>query len=497
MIASVRSTQAASAACGTALASATRLHHQVLRRIMGCDRTTQPGAQERGPIPPPGGLRYSAHMVTRRELLLGTAGGWLVERVWAGEAADSAPDTLTALTGKKPLIRRSFRPPNFETPLAELAAPFTRNDAFFVRYHLAVIPQVDPAAWRLQIAGASAQQPAHLVPEGAEERLRACQRGRGQSVRRQPAWALHAASARGAMGQRCDGQRTVARRAVARCVAAGRRGARRTRSRVRRCRYPGPARDAGFPEEPAIERALDDNTLIALEMNGQPLPHWNGAPARLIVPGWVATYWVKHLTSIRIEPQAFDGFWMKTAYRVPTGAFPGSRFTSQENADTTPVTELMVNSLITSHVSGARLPRGERVELAGKAWDSGAGIEGVEVSADHGQSWREATLQRDLGRFAWREFRFPLDTAKAGPLEMSVRARSRGGAKQPDKLTPQPFRLPRQHRADREPGGRMKGCSQARGCAADFAGAGRLPARCCGERALRSRFSSRTLPGAT
>ena len=187
-----------------------------------------------------------------------------------------------------------------------------------------------------------------------------------------------------------------------------------------------------------VERALDENTLIAFEMNGQPLPHWNGAPARLIVPGWVGTYWVKHLTEIRIEPQAFDGFWMKSAYRVPTGAFPGSRFSSQENAETTPVTELMVNSLITSHVSGAHLRRGERGELAGKAWDSGAGIEAVEVSADRGQSWRDATLQRDLGRFAWREFRFALDTSKAGPLEMAVRARSRSGAKQPDKLTPNP-----------------------------------------------------------
>ena len=102
-------------------------------------------------------------MVTRRELLLGTAGGWLVEQVWAGEAAGSASaDTLTALVGKKPLIRRALRPPNFETPLADLAAPLTRTDAFFVRYHLAVIPRVDAAAWRLQIAGASAQRPLTL-----------------------------------------------------------------------------------------------------------------------------------------------------------------------------------------------------------------------------------------------------------------------------------------------------------------------------------------------
>jgi len=377
-------------------------------------------------------------MVTRRELLLGTAGGWLVEQVWAGEAAGTAPDTLTALTGKKPLIRRSFRPPNFETPLAELAAPFTRNDAFFVRYHLAVIPQVDPAAWRLQIAGASAQHPFTLS-------LKELRSGFGHvSV---AAVNQCAGNRRGLFTPRVPGVQW-GNGAMGNALWRGVR----LRDVLQRAGVAPGALEVVFdgadtPVLPAtpdflkslpIERALDENTLIALEMNGQPLPHWNGAPARLIVPGWVATYWVKHLTSIRIEPQAFDGFWMKTAYRVPTGAFPGSRFTSQENAESTPVTELMVNSLITSHVSGARLPRGEPVELAGKAWDSGAGIEGVEVSADHGQSWREATLQRDLGRFAWREFRFPLDTSKAGPLEMSVRARSRGGAKQPDKLTPNP-----------------------------------------------------------
>jgi DMSO/TMAO reductase YedYZ molybdopterin-dependent catalytic subunit len=377
-------------------------------------------------------------MVTRRELLLGTAGGWLVEQVWAGEAAGTAPDTLTALTGKKPLIRRSFRPPNFETPLAELAAPFTRNDAFFVRYHLAVIPQVDPAAWRLQIAGASAQHPLTLS-------LKELRSGFGHvSV---AAVNQCAGNRRGLFTPRVPGVQW-GNGAMGNALWRGVR----LRDVLQRAGVAPGALEVVFdgadtPVLPAtpdflkslpIERALDENTLIALEMNGQPLPHWNGAPARLIVPGWVATYWVKHLTSIRIEPQAFDGFWMKTAYRVPTGAFPGSRFTSQENAESTPVTELMVNSLITSHVSGARLPRGEPVELAGKAWDSGAGIEGVEVSADHGQSWREATLQRDLGRFAWREFRFPLDTSKAGPLEMSVRARSRGGAKQPDKLTPNP-----------------------------------------------------------
>ena len=187
-----------------------------------------------------------------------------------------------------------------------------------------------------------------------------------------------------------------------------------------------------------IERALDENTLIAFEMNGHPLPHWNGAPARLVVPGWTATYWVKHLTEIRIEPVPFDGFWMKSAYRIPTGAFPGARFASQETAETTPITEILINSLVTSHTSGGQVARGRSTQLAGWAWDGGSGISAVEVSADAGQTWRLAKLGDDLGRFAWRGFSLNLDTSRRGRIQLAVRATSRAGGSQPVKLTPNP-----------------------------------------------------------
>jgi DMSO/TMAO reductase YedYZ molybdopterin-dependent catalytic subunit len=168
------------------------------------------------------------------------------------------------------------------------------------------------------------------------------------------------------------------------------------------------------------------------------LPHWNGAPARLVVPGWTATYWVKHLTDVRIVSAPFDGYWVKAAYRVPTNAFPGARFRSQERADTTPITEILVNSLVTSHESGAKLARGSHAALLGWAWDNGAGIAKVEVSQDGGQTWQEARLERDLGRFAWRGFSWKLDTSKAGSLPLAVRATSRSGAQQAEKLTPNP-----------------------------------------------------------
>jgi hypothetical protein len=89
-------------------------------------------------------------------------------------------------------------------------------------------------------------------------------------------------------------------------------------------------------------------------------------------------------------------------------------------------------------VSGERLRRGAAAALAGKAWDNGAGIEGVEVSTDGRVSWRDAALGKDLGRYAWREFRMPLDTSSVGAVDVAVRARSRNGTRQPDTLTVNP-----------------------------------------------------------
>jgi hypothetical protein len=193
-----------------------------------------------------------------------------------------------------------------------------------------------------------------------------------------------------------------------------------------------------FVKSLPVDRALDENTLIAFEMNGAPLPHWNGAPARLVVAGWTATYWVKHLTEIRIEPNAFDGFWMKTAYRIPTSVFPGARFASQETRESTPITEILVNSLVTSHESGARLPHKKPASIEGWAWDGGTGIAAVEISRDGGMSWRPAALGEDYGRFAWRGFREPLDTSRRGRIDLLLRATARSGNRQPSQLTPNP-----------------------------------------------------------
>jgi DMSO/TMAO reductase YedYZ molybdopterin-dependent catalytic subunit len=378
-------------------------------------------------------------MVTRRRVVAGSIGGLLLSNLTGSQVfAAAAEEPLLALPGKRPLIKRTFRPPNYETPLADLRPQITANDAFFVRYHLASIPEIDPRTWRLRIGGASAKRTLEL---SLDELKRDFERVRFAAINQ------CSGNRRGLFAPRAGGvQWTYG------AMGNALWGGVRLRDVLNRVGVKGDALEvvfdggdgAALPGTPdfvkslPMDRALDAHTLIAFEMNGEPLPHWNGAPARLVVAGWTATYWVKHLTSINVEPKAFDGFWMKSAYRIPTGAFPGARFASQENAQTTPITEILINSLVTSHVNGDRLERGRPAELAGWAWDGGTGISAVEISLDEGRSWRAATLGEASSSYAWRAFRMPLDTAKPGSLQIAVRATGRNGARQPEKLTPNP-----------------------------------------------------------
>ena len=109
-------------------------------------------------------------MKTRRDFLKISAGGLLLAggARWvdvASAANDSLPSgtlesaQMGSLPGKLPLIKKSFRPPNFETPVAYFNEAFTANNAFFVRYHLAAIPEVDVTQWKLAIAGESGTLP--------------------------------------------------------------------------------------------------------------------------------------------------------------------------------------------------------------------------------------------------------------------------------------------------------------------------------------------------
>ena len=129
---------------------------------------------------------------------------------------------------------------------------------------------------------------------------------------------------------------------------------------------------------------------------------------------------------------------MNPAYRIPLGKFPiVARFTSQETAANTPITEMVVNSLITSHADGAAVQGGLGITVGGIAWDGGYGIRSVEVSIDGGKTWQAATLGEDLGRFAFRTWSFPL-TAEGQGARVMARASNAIGQTQTSALIHNP-----------------------------------------------------------
>jgi len=384
-------------------------------------------------------------MITRRHLL-GTAaastafaltGKRFAEAASAGltpgvPAGLSTVATMEALPGKKPLIKLSYRPPNYESPLEVFRTPITPNDEFFVRYHLADIPEVDAKTYKIKVGGDGANSPIELTLDDlkrlpvfevvAVNQCSGNRRGLSNPHVVGVEWGY------GAMGcARWKGARLK--------DVLEKAGLKKEAIEVAFDGADGPAVDKtpDFIKSIPVWKALEESTLIAYEMNGQPLPHWNGFPARIVVPGWTGTYWMKHVVTINALTKPQGGFWMIPAYRVPVGKFPlRDRFVSQENATSTPITEMVVNSLITSHRDGANVRAG-KITVSGMAWDGGYGISSVQVSADGGKTWSAAKLGQDLGRFAFRPWSFDL-IAKKGKNTVMVNAINKLGQSQTSEL---------------------------------------------------------------
>jgi len=385
-------------------------------------------------------------MVDRRHFIKKTASGLaalggltLLQRSGLAAATGSEQATIPdTLPGKEALIKQTYRPPNYETPIDYFDAPFTPNNRFFVRYHNAVIPEIKTGEWRLRIGGDAIRTPLELSLKQLRKDFEQVEiaalclcSGNRRGAFEPPVPGLQWGS--GAMGN------ALWRGVRLKDVLAG-AGIDKSALEVSLA-----GADSGvlpttpnFVKSLPLAKALNENTLIAFEMNGEPLPHWNGFPARLIIPGWTATYWIKHLTALNVISEPFDGFWMKTAYRIPKDRFPGGQFGSQETETTMPITDIAVNSLITNLEDGQTLPNAKAIEIKGVAWDGGNGIAKVEISTDGGGNWQQAALKQDYGRFSWRQWHSVFEPKRPGQYRIMARATSHSGATQPLEPIPNP-----------------------------------------------------------
>ncbi len=179
-----------------------------------------------------------------------------------------------------------------------------------------------------------------------------------------------------------------------------------------------------------MRKAMDEATLVAWAMNGQPLPWIHGYPLRLVVPGWVGSASTKWLHTLTVLDAPFKGTYMDSSYRVPrTPVEPGQKMPP----DAVSTEGWPIKSLITYPAPNARVRQGEALTVRGRAWVGEGAVERVEISSDEGKSWQRAQLapHSPLHPYAWRTFVYEYKPQRPGYVTFLARAWDDRGNAQP------------------------------------------------------------------
>lgn len=159
-----------------------------------------------------------------------------------------------------------------------------------------------------------------------------------------------------------------------------------------------------FARSLSLEDAMNENNMLAFEMNGEPLPHFHGRPLRLIVPGWYGVANVKWLAQIHIQDTRFMGRFMGRDYVTLKREEVGGQERWVENS----VTRMNLKSVV------ARLTKtGSSHTITGFVLNDGTPIESVEVKIDNGP-WQRATIDPAASQFTWKLFQFEWQNAMPG-----------------------------------------------------------------------------------
>lgn len=170
-----------------------------------------------------------------------------------------------------------------------------------------------------------------------------------------------------------------------------------------------------------IEKAMS-STILACEMNGEPLPLRHGYPLRALALGWTGANCVKWLTQITVLDRPYEGFFMDKVYRVFQKG--------QEPATGEVVTSLKLKSIITQPTPGATLKAGT-VLILGTAYGGEKKVEKVEISLDGGGTWRAAEFMGPNEHYAWRQWQMLWEASAPGEYTIMARATDTEGNKQP------------------------------------------------------------------
>ena len=350
-----------------------------------------------------------------------------------GTGAAPAGPMVLKMDGKAELILLQEKPINAETPASMLDDDVTPSEKFFIRNN-GLVPETpaNPKAWKIAVDG-EVNQKLELTVDDLEKKFEQVSYklqlecgGNGRSgfvpEARGNQWS------NGAVG--CAEWSGVRLSDVLK--AAGLKP-----SAVYTGHYGGDLHLSGDVAKPTIsrgvrmEKAMEPHSIIALRMNGKPIPQMHGAPARLVIPGWPGSASAKWLNRIWVRDKEHDGPGMTGAsYRVTkVPMVPGGK---ADNANMVILESMPVRSIITNIAHGTELPAGTRkLDLRGHAWAGENTVSAVHVSIDYGATWKAAEVKAPPNKYAWQRWNASVDLPSAGYYEAWVRATDSTGKMQP------------------------------------------------------------------
>lgn len=326
--------------------------------------------------------------------------------------------------GKRPMLVHNDFPEDLESLPEYFDQWLTPIDAFFVRQHLPR-PKIDANAFRLDVGGAVSNKlslsvadlrklPQFKVPATLE----CAGNGRGYFSPKMPGLQWK----KGAVGNaEWRGPRVSDILKKAGAAPAAQWGT-----------FNGAdapvAKTPDFIRSIPLRKLQHEATIIALEMNGQPLPEIHGGPMRAIIPGWDGASWVKWVKELTLSEKPDAGFYFATAYRYPK--YPVGPGGAAKPEEMEVIEGMAVKSVFSRPLDHAKLKMAPQ-KLQGVAWAGEQRVTRVEVSQDGGASWKDAKLGSENFHFAWRTFAFDWTPTRPGHYTLMSRATDSAGRVQP------------------------------------------------------------------
>lgn len=315
------------------------------------------------------------------------------------------------------MIIREKEPANLEMPFGLLDGFITPNEQFYIRSHFPV-PDVDLATWRLKIEGA-VHSPLELslddlraLPQTTVPATLECA-GNGRVFLvpkvKGTQWELGAVGNAEWTGVSLGEilQKAGVQESALEVVLEGADIGAISEA-------PKPAGKIHYARSVPLSKALD-GVLLALAMNGEPLTPSHGFPLRAIVPGWFGMAAVKWLQRIIVIEQPYNGYYQTVDYAFWQRDDSGPRLV--------PITQIQVKASIAQPGINEVVKAGTTCQVRGAAWTSEAEIVKVEISADGGQSWSEASLGKEKARNCWQLWEWNWQTpSKPGRCILLARA---------------------------------------------------------------------------